>query len=182
MPWPRGPPSFSQATSGGGCPSASQSSRTSWPSRTLCSCVAPELRIRGATVAGAAVRLGAGAGAGMGLGHRGAGCRHTQHGHHEVLAGLSLGVLSYTRVGASLGWLQVTQLEAATPGDHAVCHTALCGTERCGRTSLTQTHHPGATPGPRHKCHVTPPRGSLTHKPGKILEPLEPLTPFSWGN
>lgn len=57
-PWPRGRPSFSQATSGGGCPSASQSSRTSCPSRTLCSCGAPELRIRGATAAGAAVRPG----------------------------------------------------------------------------------------------------------------------------
>lgn len=69
MSRPSGPPSFSQVTSGGGCPSASQSSRTSCPSRTLCSCVEPELRIRGATAAGASVRPRVVAGAGMGVGH-----------------------------------------------------------------------------------------------------------------
>lgn len=50
LPWFKGCPSFNQVTSGGGCPSASQSSRTSCPSRTLSSCGAPEGRILGGTV------------------------------------------------------------------------------------------------------------------------------------
>lgn len=86
----------------------------------------------------------------------GVGHRRTEHGHHEVLAGLGLGVLSHARVGASLGGLQATQLEAAPAGDHAVHHAALCGVERRAGTHLHRPATPGATTGPGHKSHVTP--------------------------
>ena len=73
---------------------------------------------------------------------RGTGRRRTQHGHHEVLAGLGLAVLCHARVGASLGGLQATQLEAAPPGDHAMRHAALCGTEGRARPSPARPHRP----------------------------------------
>lgn len=68
----------------------------------------------------------------LGMGQRGGRVeyRRTQDRHYKVFAGLCLGVLSHTSVGTGLGWLQVTQLEAATSGDHSVYHAALCGMKR----------------------------------------------------
>lgn len=63
-------------------------------------------------------------------------CRGTLYRHHKVFSGLGLGILSHTSVGASLSWLQVTQLETPTSGDHAVHRVALWN----GRKPLSPAH------------------------------------------
>ena len=114
----------------------------------------------------------------------GAGRRRTQHGHHEVLAGLPLGVLGHTRVGASLVWPQVTQLEAAPPGDHTTCHTAFCGTEGGGRTSPAQTQRPRCHHWAQTEKSRDSLRGRLTPALTRLERPWEPLNhpPLSYAH
>lgn len=103
----------------------------------LCAARAPDLG--GHCYRGCSEAPGARGGSGRllrGVEVGGARCPPTQYGHHKVLAGLRLGILGHARVGARLGWLQATQLQASTSGDDALGRATLCGTEGQNRPSL----------------------------------------------